>query len=101
MELNDAGRPLCGRGQYLFEIFTEFLHRREPFRGSLHDLRLCLKNLSPIFLDEHAHDLAHAPAWRSNHLEASGSCLQERDIAVTQDADGIRVSLEGLQLKTS
>lgn len=82
------------------QIFAEAAEGVEAVRSGFEDFRFGLEDLLAVALDQQAHDFPHAPAGGADHFQAVRSCAQERDAAVAEDSDTVRVTLEGLQLKS-
>ena len=71
---------------------------RSGVASTVSDFRL--ENSPPVPFDQDAQNLAHSPAWGTDHLQAGWRSPQQRDAAVAKNSYTIRVTLEGLQLKS-
>jgi len=90
----------CNGIQQPVKVVPKTLHGLNPLGRSFDNLGLRLKELSTIALNQHAENLAHAPAGRSDYFQAGWSGTQQGNAAVTQDAYTVRVPIEGLELKS-
>ena len=57
------------------------------------------KTCFPSLLHQHAEHFAHAPARRSDQLQANGRGAQQCDTTIAKDANGIGIPIEDMQLK--
>ena len=81
------------------QIVPEPTKDLQSLGSSFHDRGFGLEDLAAVLFDQDAKDFAHAPAGGSEYFETIWRGAQQRDAAVTQNADTVWVALEGLELK--
>ena len=81
------------------EVLLESAQQIEPLRCRFHNLVLRLKNLSPVLVNEHAHNFAHAPTGTAQNLEAVDARHQQGYAVVSDHTDTLRKTIKGLEFK--
>ncbi|HEY4961781.1 MAG TPA: hypothetical protein VII29_13055, partial [Terriglobales bacterium] len=93
-------RRSCAGGQQSVEGVPKALQCFKPLGRSVDHLGFSLKELLTVALDQYTEDFAHAPTRRADYLQSGWSRAQQRNAAVAQDSYTVRVTIEGLQLKS-
>src|SRR5215471_15315333 len=87
---------LAIRLEQSLNVVAEPAQRLQPLGCGLDDLGLRLEDPLSFPFRQHAHDFAHLPPRRAEHLQSVCAWHQQRDTVVANDSNALRITIECL-----